>query len=38
MDDITRFCDGWCRATEFPSAKTSVPELFKGGIDPNDIK
>ena len=38
MDDIARFCDNWRRATEFPSADQAVPELFKGGIDPNDIK
>lgn len=38
MDDIARFCDDWRRATDFPSAKSSAPELFKGGIDPNDIK
>ena len=38
MDDIVRFCDHWRRATEFPSAKTNIPELFKNGIDPNDIK
>jgi len=38
MDDITRFCNEWRRATDFPSARSSVPELFKGGIDPNDIK
>ena len=38
MNDITKFCDGWIRATDFPSAKTNVPKLFVGGISPNDIK
>ena len=38
MDDILRFCNEWRRATDFPSARTNTPELFKGGIDPNDIK
>lgn len=38
MDDVTRFCDGWCRATDFPSAQTNTPRLFVGGISPNDIK
>ena len=38
MDDVTRFCDGWCRATDFPSAQTNTSRLFVGGISPNDIK
>jgi calpain-15 len=38
MDDITRFCHEWRRATDWPSARNMVPELFKDGIDPNDIK
>ena len=38
MNDITRFCDGWKRATDFPSAQTNIPKLFVGGISPNDIK
>ena len=38
IDDIARFCDHWRRATDFPSATTNVPQLFKDGIDPNDIK
>lgn len=40
MDDIKRFSSEWRRARDFSSAKVSgnEPELFKGGIDPNDIK
>ena len=38
MDDISRFCHEWRRATDWPSARSMVPELFKDGIDPNDIK
>ena len=40
MDDIKRFSSEWKRARDFSSAKVSgnEPELFKGGIDPNDIK
>ena len=40
MDDINRFSSEWRRARDFSSAKVSgnEPALFKGGIDPNDIK
>jgi len=40
MADIDRFCDGWKRARDFSSAKVAgnEPDLFKGGIDPTDIK
>ena len=40
MDNIKRFSSEWRRARDFSSAKVSgnEPELFKGGIDPNDIK
>ena len=40
MADIKRFSTEWKRARDFSSAKVSgsEPELFKGGIDPNDIK
>jgi hypothetical protein len=40
MTDIKRFCNEWRRAKDFQSAKVAggEPELFKGGIDPNDIK
>ena len=38
MDDITRFCHEWRRATEWLSASSMEPELLKDGIDPNDIK
>jgi len=40
MADIDRFCNEWKRARDFSSAKIAgnEPELFKGGIDPCDIK
>jgi hypothetical protein len=40
MADIKRFSTEWRRARDFSSAKVAgaEPDLFKGGIDPNDIK
>lgn len=38
MEDINRFCDGWTRASDFPTADNYVPEIFRDGIHPNDIK
>ena len=38
MDDINRFCDGWTRATDFPNSDNYIPEIFRDGIHPNDIK
>jgi calpain-15 len=40
MVDIKRFSTEWKRARDFTSAKVAggEPALFKGGIDPNDIK
>jgi hypothetical protein len=41
MADIKRFsAPEWVRARDFASAKVKggEPELFKGGIDPGDIK
>jgi len=40
MTDIKRFSTEWKRAKDFNSAKVAggEPDLFKGGIDPTDIK
>jgi hypothetical protein len=40
MADIKRFSSEWRRARDFQSAKIAggEPELFKGGIDPTDVK
>ena len=40
MVDIKRFSKEWKRSKEFTSAQVAgnEPELFKGGIDPTDIK
>jgi hypothetical protein len=40
MVDIKRFSTEWKRARDFTSTKVAGGELalFKGGIDPNDIK
>ena len=38
MDDINRFCDQWTRASDFPTADSYAPEIFREGIHPNDIK
>ena len=40
MPNIKRFSSEWRRAKDFTSAKAAggEPDLFKGGIDPTDIK
>jgi hypothetical protein len=40
MVDIKRFSKEWKRSKDFTSAQVAgnEPELFKGGIDPTDIK
>jgi hypothetical protein len=38
MQDINRFCTEWLRACDFPNSDEYMPEIFKDGIHPNDIK